>query len=423
MNIPYTKKRHAQFRGPTTSDDFNNRTEEYYRDLVTLTNRAELSEIETEETRRRILNDHMGLSTLIQDLRERIESLELGETRVGFFSGTQIDNARFDNQPLYKIESVDRLSFDSTHGLLTLPKVDVSSLSKLFFVNSEGDGVVPPSLEMRVVGTNTTADWTDAVIDESPPELSVYRRPGMVWERNVIVNSINANGAEMTVYVKVPTDLFTTDKSNTILIHPYPLFSTTIRDISYTVSEPAMLDETTAWVNLNSGASYLGEAAAVGHVAPGGWTGVHTGTDAIVGSGPKLFHFPAKSITAFRIRLHQPRFVREDADYVYSYGISRLDLRYDKFLKEGRAMIRIDAPVGQTISNIDGDDVQPQIWNVPRPLLGDVFSYRVIWETAPDSGTYTTTPVPNSSRVWIEVTLKMVDDYVPSLSGLTVGYT
>jgi hypothetical protein len=85
-------------------------------------------------------------------------------------------------------------------------------------------------------------------------------------------------------------------------------------------------------------------------------------------------------------------------------------------------MIRFDAPSTDTISSVTS--VTPQIWNTPEYLVDDVFSYRVIWETSFNSGSYTLTPVALSKRVWIEVTLKQTPDQgTPALSGLILKYT
>lgn len=419
IDAPFTQKRYAQFRGPSTSDDYNRRVEEYYQDLVYLVNRARLSEVELNELYRRVAREQASYELMIQFLEERVSALEAVGNQLGFFSRQQIDTDRFNDKPLFNISAVDRLSYDTQYGLLTLPKVDTSSLSKLLFVNTEGESIVPPSLEMRVVGTPGTADTPAAIIDQSQPELAVYRRPGSIWERNVIVDLPTLNGAEMTAYIKVPTDLFTTDRSNTIVIHPYPAFNTTIREISYTLAPSPILENTDGYTPINNSGSYAGEEAAIGWVAPGGWTAAYAGKDAAVAAGPKIYHFPALPITALKIRLHQQEKVREDAKFIYSYGLSHLDLRYDKFLGQGKTIIRFDAPKNSVINNVL--DVVPEIWNVPRAMMGDIFSFRTIWETAYNSGEYTLEPVANSLRVWIEVTLKGEEGQYPALSGLTVN--
>lgn len=100
--------------------------------------------------------------------------------------------------------------------------------------------------------------------------------------------------------------------------------------------------------------------------------------------------------------------------------MSKLDVRFDKFIDSGKAIIKFDAPVNTTINSITS--VQPQIWNVPEYFVDNVFSYRVLWQT--ESSTFTTQPVPQSSSVWVEVTLNRTPGGgTPVLSGLLLSYT
>lgn len=413
-DAPYTKHREAQFRGPTTSDDYNARIEENYRDLVVLINRARLSEVELDELYRRLAKELDSIGREIEDLTERVDALEEGETHFNFFSTTHVDVARFDAQPSYVIPAISRLTVDTRHGIATLPKIDTSSLSKFFFTNTEGLEVVPPSLETRAVGTASTADNTTALIDTSRPELAMYHKPGLIWERNVIVDTPNVQGAEVTLYARVPTELFTTEKSNAIVLDPFPAFGVTVREVSYSTNATPLLEDSDGYVAINAGGYWEGDTDAVGWVAPGGWTGDEAD------AGPRIYHFPPKAITAIKIRLHQGEHFMESGNYIYTYGLAQLDLRYDKFLSEGKTILRFDAPDGETISDVTS--VQPHIYNVPEALVDDVFEYRVIWETANNSGFYTLDNVSNSQKVWIEVTLKNTDGYTPALSGLSVEY-
>lgn len=426
IDSPYTKKRFAQYRGPTTSDDYNKRIEENYKDLTVLFNRVRLSEVELSEFFRRMAKDQLALTDKLNYLEQLLSGIENDNSVLTFRSTEQVDNDRF-NETVFEISESDRLKFDTRHGLVLLPKVESSSLSKLLFTDTSGSEVLPPTLETRVVGNTSTADGLSATVDTVEASFAFYTKPGLVWERNVVVDAPHINGAEMTLYIKVPTDLYTTDKSNCIVIHPYPHFGTTIKEVAYTLNvDPLMRDED-GYEAFNSQGYYSGEDDAVGWVIPGGWTGGHTGQDAVVQSGPKAFYFTPKAITGLRIKLYQPNYYVENDRFIYSYGLSFFDLRYDKFLPEGKAMIRFDAPDGSTISQVD--NVSADIWNVsptdidPNDPDQSHFSWRAIWETYPDSGVYTDQPVSSSNRVWIELTLREINKTPPALSSLTVEYS
>jgi hypothetical protein len=416
LEVPYTKLRNPQFRGPSTSDDYNARMEENYKDLVVLYNKIRLLDEDLAEFYRRLVKDQVGLARALSDLEARVTTLEDDATKLTFRSDSQVDTNRF-NATIYNVAGANRLTLDSNFGVITLPRVDVSSLSKLFFTNSEGVDILPPTLEVRVVPDPTSADSSGATIDTSDPTLAVIKKPGRIWERNVIVNSSDPDGAIITYYLKVPTDLFTTDKSNIVVLQPYPAFSTDIMEVMYTsVAEPVMTDND-GYTALNDIGLWSGTADAVGWAPPGGWVG-----DPILDAGAKGFYFDPKVITGLRIKLRTRHYNVEATKYVYSYGMTVLDLRYDKFMSTGKIMLKFDAPSGNTISQIT--NVEPQIWNVAGAEYPNIFSYRVIWETAPNSGSYTLTPVSNSQKVWLEITLnETVGKGSPALSGVTVSYT
>lgn len=413
---PYSQLRDVQFRGPTDSEDYNSRIEENYKDLLVLINRARMAQANMDETYSRVVKEQYSLLRALEDLESRVDTLEIDANTLTFYRDTQVDNDRFAGGP-YSITEVNQLNVDDRHGVITLPLVETSGLSKLSFANPDGEIILPSTLETKVVGVTGSADQAGAVIDTSEPELAIAHTAGRIWERNVIVPAPVAGGAKMYLYVKAPTDLFTTDKSNCITLHPYPALETDILEIAYTTKADVALDDGDGYTVLNSSAVHAGDPNAVGWVPPGGWNG-----DTALNAGPKVFYFDPKPITGLRIKLGQRNYYRDNGQFIYSYGLSNLDLRYDKFLATGKALIRFDVPSGHTISNVTS--VQPQIWNVSEAEIPRIFSYRKIWETSFNSGSYTTSNVASSKRVWIEVTLNQTSGGgSPALSGLTLTYT
>lgn len=417
---PNTKRRQAQFKGPTSSEDYNSMVEENYADLSLLINRSNLAQEELRELASRLYREHLSLQSIIDNLEQRIIELEADQAFVPLTSDSSIDVERF-NGTEFDIPVEDRLNLDTIHGVLTLPKVETSSLSRLFFIDDKGDDYVPGSMEPRVVGTSGTADDENADVDESPVSHAILRKPGRLWQRNIIVDAPNDSGAEVTLYVRVPTDLFTVEETNAVVVHPFPAFGMTVRDISYTVTSHPVLRDSDDYIPFNEGGNHTGNLKAVGWIAPGGWTGDWEGEDAAVDAGPRLYYHEPLPITALRITLHQDTYYIDGSRYVYSYGLSRLDIRKDQFLSEGSNIVRFDAPEGRTISSVDR--VTPHMWNIPLSEYDDVFDYRVIWETSEGSGNYTTDPVANSSRVWIELNLHDTPRWTPSLTGLEIEYS
>lgn len=350
----------------------------------------------------------------VDDLESRIQTLEAGYDRLTFYSDEQIDTDWF-NGTSFEIPVEERLSFDTTHGFLTLPKLVTSSVSKFTFVDVDGEEVVPPGIETRVVGNSNTADNQTATIDSSDVTYALLRKPGMIWERNAVVDAPDNDGAELNLYIRVPVEISATNKANAISMFTYPAYGVTVKDVSYTTRVDPMLQESDGYVTLNGNENYSGEAGAVGWVAPGGWTGANAGADWIKNAGPRMFYFEPKDITALRITLHQDDYFREGADYVYAYGMSRFDLRHDKFLETGRAILHLADSV------MSVNSVTSEIYNVSPSVVEDVFSYRILSEASP-GGTIVEGVTPGQ-KTWIEITLQGTDGWTPALSGLVVDYT
>lgn len=413
----YTKKEYAQWRGPATSDNYNERIENLYRDLVHLYNKIGLTEEAAKVLAQRFYKDHFALMQTLEDLEGRVLSLEDAQRKITFRTDSQLDNGRFDGT-VYEINEVDSLFHDAAHGVVTLPKVPSSSASKVHFINSNGEAVLPSTFEAIVRGDQDSLDSQGALIDSNDPYGAFLPQSDVVWERNVVVDAPDSDGAIVDVYVRLPIDLLANANSNTIIIHPFPMMGCELIGVAASTQADITLSEDDNYVPINSGGIYSGQTAAVGWTPPGGWSG-----DEINDSGPKAFYFDPMGLTAVKITLRQRSYMVESGKYVYSYGLSHFDVRYDKFLDSGKAIFRFDAPEGETISSID--NVVPQIWNVSESELPYTFSYRVLWETSAGSGSYTVDqPVGLSNSVWIEVTLnKTLGNGTPALSGLVVSYS
>lgn len=416
-DTPYTQRRTDRFRGPTSEDE-NLKLEEHFKDLVYLYNSVNQVADDNEKSFLAFIKDLIGLNQALTGLDVRLTALEAASNTISFTSETQIDNDRF-NATSYAVNSVDRCYFHQNNNVTTLPLVSSSSMSKIKFTNPDGTYTIPPSLEMYIASNPSSADNGSAVIDTSQPYNAIVGTPGKVWERNVIVSAPNATyGAEMYFYVKVPNDLSTVADTNSISFTPFPMKMVDILEIAYSTDVNVSLNSsTTTWTVFNSSMIYYNAPGSPGNIIPGGWSG-----DEILSSAAKLFYFDPKPITAIRFKIRQKNYFIEGNKTIYTYGLSKLDIRYDKFLDSGKVIIRFDAPAGDTISNVTG--ITPQIWNVPEYNISDVFSYRVIWETAYNSNIYTLSKVPSSQRVWIEVTLnKTPNGGTPALSGLILKYS
>jgi hypothetical protein len=410
-----TQKRSVQYRGPVSSSDYNSRIEENYRDLLHLYNKTDIIDSKLSQSFERVIKDQLFLGNIIKDLSDRIKALESQGNKISIHSFSQLDYVNLIGTS-FSVSSNDLLYLDPYYNTITLPRISGSSTSKLKFFNSSIGQIVPDFFKTNIENNFAGVDSAQSVINTTPTYNSILDDPNKVWKRNIISSEALPAGAQMMFYVKIPVEFTGSTKANCIKFNPYPMYSVDIASVEYTTTENPTLTQSDLWIPLNSNGLYNNVSDAIGAVAPGGWSIV--GSDSIYNSGPLAFYFAEKNITAIRIKMNQKNYFKELDKYIYSYGLSDLDIRYDKFLPTGKTIIKFSAPQGQIIEEIT--DVEPMIYNVPLSRVSEAFSYRVIYE---DAGTYTLNNPGASNDVWIEVTLNMTEDKTPPvLSDLVISY-
>lgn len=404
----YTQKKPQQYHGPLSSADMNERYEQNYADLIYLYNKYGVLDKKITEIIERIIKENIFLSSAINDLFDRIRSIESQNTnQISLYSKSQIDVSSFVNTA-YAVSSSEALEFDDYYNQLKLPVVSGSSHSKIKFINATKGQIIPDFLETRIDANQPGGDGDGALIDTTPVQYAFLNQPDKIWRRNVILNSPNPLGVSMYLYVKIPTSSIGSSISNSIKLSPFPFSGVDVVKVEYTTKVNPTLTDADSYTPLNSGGLYDGSYDAVGKVAPGGWATV--GSDTIINSAPLCFYYPDTAVTAVRVLLRQRSHVIESGKYVYTYGLSDFDIRYDKFLPVGRTFVRFDAPTGKTINSIT--NVSPKIYNVSQSLLSDVFSHRIFYK---NGASYTLTNPGTATTVFVEVNLSMLDDKNPPI--------
>ena len=402
----YTEKKNQQYHGPISSSDFNERVEQNYSDLVYLYNKYGVLDKKVSEIIERVIKENLFLSAAIQDMLDRIRAIESKNTnQISLYTKSQIDYTPFIGTQ-YAVTASEALDYNEYYNQLSLPKVTGSSYSKIKFINSEYGQVIPDFLETRIDNSLAGGDSSGAVIDSTPVQNAFLDQPDKIWRRNVILNEPNPLGVSMYLYVKIPSGSIGSSLANCIRLTPYPANGVDIVRVEYSTAANPTLSDKDTYRPINPG-YYDGQYDAVGKVAPGGWQVV--GEDAIQNAGPVNFLFAETSVTAVRILLRQKNYVIENNKYVYTYGLSNMDVRYDKHLPTGRTFIKFNAPTGKTINEIT--NVSPKIYNMSQSLVSQFSSYRVFY---PNGSTYSpNSNTGSSSSVYIELTISMPDNKIP----------
>jgi len=418
----YTQKRTVQYSGNHSSTEYNKRVEENYQDLVYLYNKYNVIDANLDQMFSRVMTDHIFLTNTVKDLTDRLKALEASEKMMSLYSYSQLTyNPGSSNGLSLSVSAAERLTFDSIYNYVTLPVISNASFSILKMYNSVGEQIIPSFFEAKVEPIDSI-DSKGALIETTAPYYALYDRYDRVWKRSIIVDNPSENGALMYFYVKVPSNAVN-KKVNSIHLSPYPVNSVDIFSIHYTQSENPKLSADDSWKPLNSTAIYNDDISAVGQVPPGGWVN-NNNSDTIVNSAPLCFNlsslqFENKPITGFRIGMRQRNYIKENNKYIYTYGLSDLDIRVNKYMDTGKAYFIFTAPPNQLIFKVNS--VTPKMYNVPLSLTEVAFSSRVFYPTS--ANTLSLDPQGGSSTVFVEITLnKLQDDTVPILSDLIINY-
>jgi len=337
---------------------------------------------------------------------DRVRAMEsLSTNQMSLYSKSQIDLIPFAGTQ-YSIGADQLLDYNEYYNQATLPKVTGSSFSKIKFISATKGQVIPDFLQTRIDNSLSGGDSNGAVIDTTPVQYAFLDQPDKIWRRNVILNEANPLGVSLYLYVRIPSGSLGSSLANCISLVPYPASGVNVVKVEYTTSANPSLSDKDNYLPVNPG-YYDNQYDAVGKVAPGGWSTL--ASDTIHNAGPLNFYFAEKSVTAVRVLLRQKSYVVENSKYVYTYGLSNMDVRYDKFMPTGKTFIKFTAPEGKTINEIL--NVSPKIYNVSQSQVSQISSYRVFY---PSGGTYgPNSNTGTSSHVYIEITMSMADNKIP----------
>lgn len=408
-NTLYTTKRTAQYRGPTTSDDYNSRIEENYKDLVVLNNRVQNLTDRINYLNRYLKKNLPHLSgrheSAITQLHEAIQDAEYRFPDINM----EIDNDNFIGTE-HEINQIDQLQYDEKYRTLLLPQVTSGSFSRLKYTAINGTEVMSSDFKVFVSPLGDVEDRPENVVDANDFYNAVISRTTRQgWELSSVVSDSYSGESRFRIYVTIPEDQSITRETNTIIIDPMFSELGSLSNVQYSTARNISFSERDNWRDFE--VPFYPEGIMDRWIIP------DDGQE-ISHFAPTQFSIPPLPITGIRFELSTTNFETESPANVYSHGLQNFDVRYNKYLDEGSAIFKIEAGDG-TISDVEG--VLPLLVNIRASDVPSSFQYQVIWETAPNSGVYTLDPVAFSERVWIKVTLrKTVQRHVPMMTGLKV---
>ncbi|HEY8541709.1 MAG TPA: hypothetical protein VIL29_04955 [Pseudothermotoga sp.] len=399
---PISEKREAQFRGPSSSEDFNKWMDDNYYDLIQLFNFATEYGIEIPRNMEMLVVENITLQKKLNSLQSLIDNITKALTS--------------ENKVLYKsfassvtfADSTDgiNLEHDTDFGLLKIPHVQ--EISKIYLVDLNKQNFIPKTFQAKVYESVEPIDIKEATIDLPDVASNDSNLLDMFdgdkssfWLRKTIKDS-SVSDVYFCIELDLPINIINHTRANILTIDPTPLSSITLLDIYYrTVND---------WQRLPS---YPTKEIG-GQIQP----------VEINDLGRMKFCFPTRDVVGVRIYCKQSNWFLENEMRNFYYGFRNIDVNYMAFRTEtSKIRVAFDIP--------DQEKMFTSILSV-KPIFSDgsivgsdLFSvYKIHYNLAgQDTEAKLGEQLPAGvQRVYVEIGLMLSSQVSPLLSGLVMEY-
>ena len=344
---PVSVPRPAKFRGPLTSQDYNQAQSEIISDVHSLANIVNSLNVNLSRNFTVLQNENAYLRRLVDSLKaqqsynEEVSAYTNGlVTRMVDLSDTKgisFPNGLDDSQsPMLSAE----------FGEVTLPAN--STENKFYFTSLVSNKIVPPNtLIVNVKGEFDKKEGDGLVnyerggkVFSGNPENAFNGVNDSYWIRRVefpLDSRVDQVECELTVVVPDGSR----SQANTLELYPFPNGSVDVVELAT--------------------ASDLGD----------NYTRLSTFTP-VNNLALRRYHFGTTAVEQVKVRLRQRNWIEEDGKKVFYYGLQELGLKlvdYDRTYTEGAAFgannaftLRIDAPSGFSFNRVFRVDPRPNFF-------------------------------------------------------------
>lgn len=307
--IPSTKKQLVAFRGPSSSAKYNEFQNDAFYDITELFNMANTLEQELGAT----VQVH-NLTSHYQEMR--IRELEQELYRVTnlldtYREGTGKYSARLyvdDMEPDLTVNDYEQAHLDTFHGLVHLP-ITGKMNSKVYIYDEVANEIVTPKNLQVTALPEERRGWK---IEDNELHNAFNGDNTSYWHRRIVmpIEDMPKKPVQTELIVKLPENIISNKDVNMIYVHPFPLNSMTIDKIEYRVDDE--------WRLLPG---YPMDALR-GRPAP------------MKNAGNLKFCFQPIAMNEVKITMTQPRYVEENYQRVYHFGIQELGIFHVDYQSE-----------------------------------------------------------------------------------------
>lgn len=388
---PVSRKIEARFRGPTSSEDFNQWIEDNYFDLVQLFNASRKNKSSIEENLSFLLKENLFMQGKIEKLEGLIETMQ-----------ESIDSSKgILSKSFYSIENVseNNCKIDTRYGIAHLD-LDQIPISKVYLRDNFGKVFVPNSLNVSLYESyspiSNIRGKIELPIQEDKSIINAFNgSKDSYWIRNHYTTE-SIDEVYAIIDIDLPRNIINHTRVNTIYLDPAPEFSFSILDILYSSSD--------TWERLDTFPKMTdGETP-----------------QEISDAGKLAFVFPYKDILKLRLYIKQNKWTPEGNNRIFSYGFKSIEVFFTRFKEESSSFtVRFDIPdPSRSFSKILSVSTLPSKGGIKT---NSGIETKLFLENGNTKNVNETLP-STTKTVYVEVSLFPVEGVTPTISQLNIEY-
>lgn len=416
MRMPTSNPGGARFRGPTSSQEYNQNEYDKYTDLVELYKQSNDNEIALEQANKVLLAENIALNNYINmlenrmlTLEQRLESLGGSNWYNGSFHKTSFVDDMTSKYPSLSQDNgtnIPRCSIDLQYRYATIPIIH--QIPKTHMVGKDGERVIPQDLKVTVGRTNTSGE-----VKENDVLNAFNGDDESFWVREVSYPVSDTTTVEDAIIeIELPLKMINDLNVNTIQVHPHPERGIAITNIE--------IQHQNGWQQIEGFAQDDISSAHGDSFSP-----------------RKKWYFPNIPVQKIRVTLEQHNPIERDGNKVFVLGAQEIGIYLTTFEPSGgMVLIPFDmSNVGlYNIESVEHIFLNRGAFSYPRNmdnlLENNIFNYEILKETINGD----LIPISNSewinqtaTRIWIKTQLKPDPDpsngVNPCLHAVRLHYT
>jgi hypothetical protein len=411
MRMPTSKGGGAKFRGPTSSQEYNQNEEDKYLELVELYKQSNLNLQNLTEAHQIVLAEHAAQQNYIMILERKMTSLEQQLSNIEasspydpiYFKTVFIQDmtTAYPNISQENGDTSLRCDVDMHYRYITVPLIH--QIPKTHLINDKtGEVVIPNELQVSIGRSNTKGEVVDNNIYNAFNGDNVSH-----WQRTVSYSFAECPDQEDVILeISLPSHLVNNLNINTIQVHPHPERGVQIKNIEMKYQNawqtiPGFIQQDLAAVNSNE-------------YAP-----------------RKKWFFPDVPVQQIRITLVQKNPLDMNGKKVFVLGAQEIGV-YLSIYEPGGGMILtpFDMEGLYNIESVEHVFLNRQTFGIDQNLdyllEGRVFEYEILYETQDGM----LTPIKNTEwagqfakRLWIRTKLMPYNGVNPCLHAIRLNYS